>query len=57
MAILKALKTESNLAIPDLASRIGMSETAMEKNITWLKEHGYLIRVGPRKGGHWEVTR
>jgi ATP-dependent DNA helicase RecG len=36
---------------------LGVSQTAVEKNIAWLKEHGYIRRVGGDKGGHWEVTR
>ena len=56
-AILEALKKESNLSIRDLALRIGISETALEKNMTWLRSHGYILRVGPRKGGYWEVLK
>ena len=56
-AILEALKKESNLSIRDLALRIGISETALEKNMSWLRSHGYILRVGPRKGGYWEVLK
>ena len=56
-AILEALKKESNLSIRDLALRIGISETALEKNMAWLRSHGYILRVGPRKGGYWEVLK
>ena len=41
----------------DLMEALGVSQTAVEKNIAWLKEHGYIRRVGGDKGGHWEVTR
>ena len=40
----------------DLAAGIGISQTAIENNITWLRLHGYIRRVGPDKGGHWEVV-
>ena len=39
----------------DLVAGIGISQTAIENNITWLRSHGYVRRVGPDKGGHWEV--
>jgi predicted HTH transcriptional regulator len=40
-----------------LSEIIGISQTAIENNITKLKEKGLLKRIGPAKGGHWEVTK
>ena len=31
--------------------------TVIDKNLTKLKERSILRRVGPDKGGHWEVVR
>jgi ATP-dependent DNA helicase RecG len=39
----------------DLSHKIGISTTAIDKNINQLKKKGLLLRVGPDKGGHWEV--
>jgi len=39
-----------------LAQAIGISTTAIDKNLTTLKQKGLLRRVGPDKGGHWEVV-
>ena len=39
----------------DLVSGIGISQTAIENNIIWLRSHGYIRRIGADKGGHWEV--
>jgi len=33
----------------------GVSLRAMEKQIAKLKREGQLMRVGPNKGGHWQV--
>jgi predicted HTH transcriptional regulator len=33
----------------------GISTTAVDKNIDTLKKQGILKRVGPDKGGHWEI--
>ncbi len=41
----------------ELMAGIGISQTAIENNITWLRSHGYIRRIGPDKGGHWEVVR
>jgi ATP-dependent DNA helicase RecG len=39
-----------------MAKEIGISTTAIDKNLTTLKQKGILRRVGPDKGGHWEVV-
>jgi len=33
----------------------GLSVGGVEKNILLLKSEGLIRRVGPDKGGHWEV--
>jgi ATP-dependent DNA helicase RecG len=53
--ILAALEQDGNLSIPELVSLIGVTERSKERNIKKLQEHGRLRRVGPAKGGHWEV--
>jgi ATP-dependent DNA helicase RecG len=45
------------IAITDLANRIQITTTAVEKQIALLKHRGVVKRVGPAKGGHWEVNR
>jgi ATP-dependent DNA helicase RecG len=39
----------------ELADKIGISDTGIEWNIRKLKDLGILKRVGPTKGGHWEI--
>jgi predicted HTH transcriptional regulator len=53
--ILTALKQDGNLTIPELSSLIGVTERSIERNIKKLQEQSRLARVGPAKGGHWEV--
>jgi ATP-dependent DNA helicase RecG len=53
--ILAALKQDGNMTIPELASLIGVTERSIERNIKKLQEQGPLHRIGPAKGGHWEV--
>jgi len=38
-----------------MSKEIGISTTAIDKNLTVLKQKGLLSRIGPDKGGHWEV--
>jgi len=53
--ILAALKQDGYLTIPDLASMIGVTERSIERNIKKLQEQNRLRRIGPAKGGHWEL--
>lgn len=53
--IIRLLKDENDLSAKDLAKHIGITERAVEKQIANLKLKGKLNRIGPDKGGYWEV--
>jgi ATP-dependent DNA helicase RecG len=53
--ILLLLGAEPELAAREIAQRIGISPRAVEKQIAKLRKEGRLRRIGPAKGGHWEV--
>ncbi len=55
--IIKAMRNDPKITTKKLAGILGISTTAVDKNIQYLKTHGYLKRVGPAKGGHWEVLK
>ena len=38
-----------------LAKQSGLSLSGVEKNVRQLKQAGLLKRIGPDKGGRWEV--
>ena len=40
-----------------LAKEIGLSIRGVEKNLAQLKSEGKIVRIGGRKGGHWEVVK
>ena len=54
--ILGLLRDAPGLSIPELAERLGKSVSAVERAIRKLREAGRLVRIGPAKGGRWEVT-
>jgi ATP-dependent DNA helicase RecG len=54
--ILALLKSSPNAVIPEIAARLGKSESAIERAIHKLKAEGRLTRVGANKGGRWVVT-
>ena len=43
------------VTIPELAKKLGIAERTVERHIRLLQEQGKIRRVGPAKGGHWEV--
>ena len=53
--ILDLLKSNTEMSIPELAERVGITTRAIEKSIKKLQDAGKLQRVGPAKGGHWKV--
>lgn len=53
--ILALLRDHPYMSARDLAERIGISPKGVEKNLRILKENGSLRRIGPDKGGKWEV--
>ncbi|MBK9229700.1 MAG: winged helix-turn-helix transcriptional regulator [Anaerolineae bacterium] len=54
--ILLLLKENPHLAIADLAVSIEISESAVERAIRKLREQNRLRRIGPTKGGYWEIA-
>lgn len=54
--ILQHLQKIPHISIPELASRLGKSVSAIERAIRKLRTEGQLDRIGPAKGGHWKVV-
>lgn len=54
--ILNMLSKDGSLSAASLARRIGISPKAIEKHLANLKAASLLRRIGPDKGGHWEVN-
>lgn len=53
--IIDLLREAPDLSVPELASRLGKSESAIERAIRKLREAERLRRIGPDKGGRWQV--
>lgn len=55
--ILELLAESPEMTIPQLANKLGISTRAIEKNIANLQKNKELRRIGPAKGGHWQVVK
>ena len=54
--ILETLRQNPNMSTTELAEQIGISRRAVAKHVAVLQSFGVLRRIGPDKGGHWEVV-
>ena len=55
--ILELLRQHPHMAARELARQVGISSRKIEQNIARLKELQLLKRIGPARGGHWEVLK
>ena len=55
--ILRLMIDNSAITIQEIAEILGMSLAGVEKSIRILKQQEHLRRIGPDKGGYWEVVK
>ena len=55
--ILAYMQEDKNITIADLSKKLGISTRAVEKHISKLKQQGKIKRIGPDKGGYWELVK
>ena len=53
--IFNLISQDKNITYVELANKLNITEKSVYKNIKKLKKKRLLKRVGPDKGGHWEV--
>jgi ATP-dependent DNA helicase RecG len=53
--ILNAMRENPGVSQAELVEIVGIVSTNIEKNIKYLKDNGWIRRIGPAKGGYWEV--
>jgi ATP-dependent DNA helicase RecG len=54
--ILEIVAKNKFVTIPELSKTLGISTTAVENNLAKLKVKKMIKRIGPAKGGHWEIV-
>jgi ATP-dependent DNA helicase RecG len=54
--IIELMREDPAITIADLALHLDVTDRAIKKQIEKLKTQGQIRRIGPDKGGHWEVV-
>lgn len=52
---MQLIREKKETTIRELSEKTGISEKGIEWQINKLKKEGVLRRIGPDKGGYWEV--
>ena len=55
--IIELISSNKNITIPEIAIELGISQRGVEKQIAKLKNKNCIKRIGPDKGGYWEVIK
>lgn len=50
------MKSMPDITMAEIANATGLSIAGVKKNIRKLKDANPIRRVGPDKGGHWDVV-
>ena len=57
LKILEILTKKHDMTTLELAKKINKPESAIKRSIRKFKRENRLKRIGPDKGGHWQVTK
>ncbi len=55
--LLSELKRNSQITLDQLEAALSLPRRTIARDIEWLKENGYLERIGSKKSGSWHVIK
>ena len=55
--MLKEISMDPHITKQTLSEKLGVSTTAVDNNIAFLRRNGYIGRVGKTKGGYWKILK
>ena len=53
--IISEMRHNPNITKAQLVAILGISDTAVDNAIRFLRENGFIKRIGKNKNGYWEV--
>ncbi len=57
LALISLCMKSPQMTIPMMAKELGLTEDGVRYHLKKLQGNGLLRRIGPKKGGHWEIMR
>ena len=54
--VVELILESANITVAKIVAKLGLSREGVRKSIKRLKLAGIIRRIGPDKGGHWEVV-
>lgn len=54
--ILKLINSDPTISKSEMAEKLNISTTAVDKHVRKLREKGILVREGGAKGGYWKLV-
>ena len=54
--IIEAINTNNKVTIAELEIMLGVGHTTVKKLLHEMQKEHFIRRIGPDKGGHWEVV-
>ena len=55
--IVALISENPNITTTEMANKLAMTRSGIAKQIAILQEQNIIQRVGPDKGGHWEIVK
>ena len=55
IVLVDLLKQTPTISRKDISKKLGINESAVQKRLDTLRKKGVVSRVGPDRGGYWEV--
>ena len=55
--ITELITEDCTITTQEMANRLGISRRAIAKAIAIQQDNGIIRRIGPDKGGHWEIKK
>jgi predicted HTH transcriptional regulator len=52
---LNLIKRNPNITTQEMSDLIGIDRSNVWRNMKMMQQQGIIRRVGPDKGGHWEI--
>ena len=55
--LLELISANASISIAELALIMSVTKRTVDRDISWLKEHGNISREGNSKSGYWRVCK